>query len=117
MSEPTDLPPPPLSIRRQIATGVVSPITLSREESTASSRSDIRHPDEIMRERLLTYKTYLEHEIQFTETEIRALIERPPSLDPVQQASFEQLRDNLKVRYNGLSAKLPRVLALLEVMD
>lgn len=117
MSESTHLPPPPLSIRRQIATGVVSPITLSREESLASSRSDVRHPDEIMRERLLVYKTYLEHEIQFTETEIRALIERPPSLDPVQQSTFEQLRDNLKVRYNSLSAKLPRVVALLEVMD
>lgn len=116
MSEFTELPPPTLSIRRQIATGVLSPIALSREDSTASSRSDVRHPDEIMRERLLVYKTYLEHEITFVENEIRALIERPPSQDPVQQAVFLELRDNLKVRFNHLSARLPRLVALLEVM-
>ena len=117
MSNSTPLPPPSLSFQRQTAVGLLgSPITLSREVSTSSSRSDTRHPDEIMRERLTVYRTYLEHEIEFVDNEIQALIERVPSQDPVQEGPFLELRDNLKIRYNGLTAKLTRVIALLEVM-
>lgn len=116
MSNSQQLPPPSLSIRRQVATGVSSPISLSREASTTSSRSDIRHPDEVMLERLTHYKVHLEHEIDFVDNEIQALIQRPPSQNPVEDASLLRLRDELKIRYNNLRVKLTRVLALLEVM-
>jgi hypothetical protein len=98
MSDLDSLPPPPLLITRQIATGLLgSPITLSRETSTTSSP---RNPNEI---------TFIDNEIQ-------ALIVRTPYEDPVQEGHFRTLRDNLKVRYNDLSAKRTRVIALLEVM-
>lgn len=114
MSDSDSLPPPPLLITRQIATGLLgSPITLSRETSTTSSP---RNPNEIMREHLCVYRTYLEHEITFVDNEIQALIVRTPYQDPVQEGHFLTLRDNLKVRYNDLSAKRTRVIALLEVM-
>ena len=53
--------PPPSAITRQVATGLNSP--LARSTSTASDRSDIRNPDDAMRQRLGVYRTYLEHEI------------------------------------------------------
>ena len=118
MSNTTELAPPSsLTFTRQIATGFLgSPITLSREASMTSSSSDNRHPEEIMREHLEVYKTYLEHEITFVDNEINALIQREPSPDPVQEAALLELRDKLKVRYNKTTAKLSRVIALLEVM-
>lgn len=117
MSDSNFLAPPSLNITRQIATGVLgSPITLSREVSTTSSRSEPRHPDEVMRERLLTYKTQLEHDVEFVNNEIQALIVRTPSQDPVQEAAWLKLRDDLKIRFNTLSARLSRLNLLLEVM-
>jgi hypothetical protein len=117
MSESYSLPPPPLMITRQIATGLLgSPITLSRETSTTSSHNDTRNPNQIMREHLCVYRTYLEHEITFVDNEIQALIVRTPYQDPVQEGHFLDLRDKLKLRYNDLSAKRVRVISLLEVM-
>jgi len=103
--------PPPLSITRQVATGLLgSPITLSREASIPSN------PDETMRDRLGVYRTYLEHELEFLDNEIHALIERPPSQDPTQDHAFAVLRDGLKIRYNSLRVRLGKVRELLEVM-
>jgi hypothetical protein len=103
--------PPPSPITRQIATGLNSP--LSRSVSTGS---EIRNPDETMRDRLSVYRTYLEHELEFLDNEIRALIERPPSQDPTQDHAFAVLRDGLKIRYNSLGVRLRKVKELLEVM-
>jgi len=119
MSYSQQLPPPSLHITRQTATGVVgSPLALSREvsTSTSSSRSDMRTPDELMRERLGAYRTHLEHELEFVFNEIEALIRRAPSQNPVEDASLLELRDGLKVRYNNLRVKHTRVASLLEVM-
>ena len=111
------LPPPSLQITRQVAVGALgSPITLSREVSTASSRSENRSADEVMRERLGAYRIFLEHELDFLFNEIEALIRRAPSQNPVEDASLLELRDGLKVRYNNLRVKHTRVVALLEVM-
>lgn len=106
--------PPPSSISRQTAVGLNSP--LSRSVSTVSDRSDIRNPDETMRHRLSVYRTYLEHEIQFVDNEIRALIEREPSQNPTQDAALLDLRDSLKIRYNSLRTKLVKVSELLELL-
>lgn len=117
MSDIQQLPAPSLNITRQTAIGILgSPITLSREVSTSSSRSDIRSADELMRERLRAYKEYLDHELEFLFNEIEALIRRAPSQNPVEDSALLELRDGLKVRYNNLRVKHTRVVSLLEVM-
>jgi hypothetical protein len=108
--------PPPSNITRQTATGIQTPNSLVRSTSTASDRSEIRNPDESMRSRLSVYRTYLEHELEFVDNEIHALIERPPSQDPAQDHALAELRDGLKIRYNGLRVRLGKVKELLEVM-
>jgi hypothetical protein len=65
---------------------------------------------------LLAYKTFLEHELQFLESEIHALIHREPDENPRQEAAMLTLRDGLKVRYNTQSVKMVRIQALLDVM-
>jgi hypothetical protein len=118
MSNAQQLPPPSLNITRQVATGLLgSPVTLSREVSTTSNRSDARRPDQVMLENLIHYRVYLEHEIDFLDNEIQALIQRPPSQNPVEDTSLLRLRDELKIRYNNMRAKHVRLLALLEVME
>ena len=62
------------------------------------------------------YRTYLEHEIDFVDNEIRALIERAPSQNPTQDAALLDLRESLKVRYNNLRTKLVKVNELLELL-
>ncbi len=102
---------------RQTAVGVVgSPVPLSRSVSGGSDRSDIVPPDEAMRQRLLVYRTHLEHELDFVDNEIMALIQRPPSQDPAQDAALLDLRNSLKIRYNNLRMKLTRVNDLLSVL-
>jgi len=104
--------PPPYSITRQIATGLNSP--LSRSVSTGS---EIRNPDETMRDRLGVYRTYLEHELEFVDNEIHALIARAPSQNPTQDHALAELCDGLKIRYNSLRVRLGKVKELLEVME
>ena len=117
MSNAQQLPPPSINVTRQTAIGIIgSPLTLSRGTSNISDRSDIRHPDEVMREQLALYKTHLEHELQFVDNEIQALFQRTPSQDPVQEAALVELRNGLKVRYNRIRAKLTMVNDLLEIM-
>lgn len=107
--------PPPSPATRQVGTvgSVGSPMSLVRSTSTAS---EIRTPEETLRDYLNAYKVFLEHEIQFVDNEIMALIERPPSDDPAQDGAFLTLRNNLKIRYNTLTNKLRRVNDLMEVM-
>lgn len=117
MSNALQLPPPSLTVVRQTAVGVLgSPITLSRNTSIGSDRSEIRNPDEVMRERLALYKTHLEHELQFVDNEIQALFQRTPSQDPVEEAALRELRNSLKVRYNRIRVKLTKVSELLEII-
>jgi hypothetical protein len=119
MSNPTlQFPAPPTNnLIRQIAIGVAgSPIALSRGSSTGSGSSDILPPDESIRHRLLVYRTHLEHEIEFVDREILALIQRPPSQDAAQDAALLDLRNGLKIRYNNLCLKLTRVGDLLSVL-
>ena len=104
--------PPPTDLTRQNAV----PSYLGRSISDASSASQIHHPDDTIRDRLLIYKENLEHERDFVDREIQALIERPPSVNQREEASFLQLRDDLKIRYNNIVLKLRRVMALLEVL-
>ena len=106
------LPPPPTDLSRQV--GISSPT--ARSISTTSTASDIRTPDESIHTRLLTYKHYLQHERDFVDGEIRALIDNTPGETPREQASFLQLREELKVRYNNIGLKLSRVNALLDVL-
>ena len=109
--------PPPSPATRQVGAGTVgSPISLIRSTSTTSTVSDNRTPEETVRESLNAYKLFLEHEIQFVDTEIMALIERPPSDNPTQDGALLTLRENLKVRYNTLTNRLRKVRDLLEVM-
>lgn len=111
------LPPPSPATRQVGAVGSVgSPMSLVRSTSTASTASDIRTPEETLRDYLNGYKVFLEHEIQFVDNEIMALIERPPSDNPAQDGALLTLRNNLKIRYNTLVNKLRRVNDLLEVM-
>lgn len=115
MDQPIRLPAPS-NITRQVATGIQTPNSLARSTSTVSDRSDIRNPEETMRNRLGVYRTYLEHEIDFVDNEIRALIERAPSQNPTQDAALLDLRESLKVRYNNLRTKLVKVNELLELL-
>jgi hypothetical protein len=109
--------PPPSPATRQVGTGSLgSPVSIARSTSSLSTASEIRSPEETLRDYLNVYKTFLEHEIQFVDNEILALIERPPSDNPAQDGALLTLRDNLKVRYNSLRSRLTRVISLLEVM-
>ena len=117
MSDSNPLPPPSITITRQTAVGLLgSPITLSREVSTTSSASDVQNPDEVMRQRLILYRNHLQHDIDFVNNEIHALIARAPSENPVEEDMLLNLRDDLKIRYNTLRVRLQRLCDLLEVM-
>ena len=108
------IPSPPT---RQIGIGIMgSPLSLSRSVSLASNTTDNRTPEEVLRDNLTAYKTFLEHEIQFIDNEIHALIERPSSGDSHLDASFMTLRNSLKIRFNTLVTKKNRVDSLLEVL-
>jgi hypothetical protein len=104
--------PPPSGLARQV--GISSPT--ARSISTASSHSDIRTPDETIYTKLTVYKHYLLHERDFVDGEIQALLNHTPGETPREQASFLQLREELKVRYNNIVLKISRVNALLEVL-
>ncbi len=108
--------PAPSNFTRQTALGVQSP-TLSRSLSVVSQESEIRTPDETMRHRLTVYKTHLEHELTFLDSEINALIQRPVSQNPAEDAAFLELRNSLKIRYNNTHKKLSRARDLLEVLE
>ncbi len=109
--------PPPSPATRQVGVSLVgSPISLTRSTSSISGQSDIRTPEESLRDSLSVYKSFLLHEIQFIDSEIVALIERAPDPDTHQQIAMLQLRNGLKIRFNTLQTRLARVNALLEVM-
>ncbi len=103
--------PPPSPATRQVGAG-----SLGSPLSITSTVSEIRSPEETLRDYLNAYKVFLEHEIQFVDNEILALIERQPSDNPAQESAFLTLRDNLKVRYNTLRTRLAKLEALLEVL-
>lgn len=103
--------PPPSPATRQVGGG-----SLGSPLSITSTVSEIRSPEETLRDYLNAYKVFLEHEIQFVDNEILALIERPPGDNPAQDGALLTLRDNLKVRYNSLQNRLAKVLSLLEVL-
>jgi hypothetical protein len=103
-----------MDISRQIGVAETgSPIELSRGSSGSSSPVN---PEIAMRLRLLSYKVYLEHEIEFVGHEIQALAERNPSADTFEDQILRELHDGLKVRYTGLQLRLTRTVALLEVL-
>jgi hypothetical protein len=105
--------PPPIDLTRQIGISAAgSPIALSRSSSTGSDRS----VEDSVRARLETYLVFLQHEVDFIGNEIQALIDRQAGSDRVLEDSFLDLRDRLKVRFNGLQLKKQRLLSLLEVM-
>jgi hypothetical protein len=109
--------PPPSPATRQVGVSMMgSPISLTRSTSSVSGQSDIRTPEESLRDSLAAYKSFLLREIQFVDSEIIALIERAPDPNPNQEAALQQLRNGLKIRYNNLQTRLARVNALLEVM-
>lgn len=109
--------PPPSPATRQVGVSLVgSPISLTRSTSSVSGQSDIRTPEETLRDSLTAYKSFLLHEIAFIDNEITELIERAPDTDTRQQLAFLQLRNGLKIRFNNLQTRLTRVNALLEVM-
>lgn len=117
MSNPPLHLAPPSPATRQVGISIAgSPIGLSRSTSERSDLSDIQSPETSLKARLLTYKTYLEHEIDFVDNEINALIQRPQGPNPVENAALLELRDNLKVRYNSIRTKLVRVEDLLSVL-
>lgn len=106
--------PPPMNISRQVGVAETgSPIELSRGSSGSTSPVN---PELAIRLRLVSYKVYLEHEIDFVGNEIQALGQRDPSADPFENQILRELQDGLKIRYNGLQIRLTRTLALLEVM-
>jgi hypothetical protein len=109
--------PPPSPATRQIGISMLgSPISPTRSTSSLSGASENRSPEETLREYLNGYKVFLEHEIQFVDNEIMALIERPASDNPAQDGAFLTLRNSLKIRYNTLTNRLRKVNDLLEVM-
>lgn len=117
MSQPFINLPVPTDVTRQVGVSVMgSPIVLSRSTSNISNVSDVRTPEESLRDRLLVYKTHLIHEVEFVDNEITALIQRPPSQDTSEQNALVDLRNGLKVRYNTLLLRLTHVNALLEVL-
>lgn len=109
--------PIPVGLSRQVGVSDMgSPLTISRGSSIGSPRPHLENQDEVMRNNLLAYKVCLEHDIDFINTEIFALIHRVPGTDPQEEALLEELKDGLKVRFNVLQARLTRTKALLEVM-
>jgi hypothetical protein len=107
--------PQPSPATRQVGVSLMgSPISLSRSTSSLSNQSDIRSPEEILRDNLLAYIIFLEHEIEFVDAEITALLERPSSNDPNVDTAFLRLREGLKIRYNKLQQRLSRARALLD---
>ncbi len=110
--------PAPTDLFRQIGiSDPGSPLTLSRGSSIASgSPRPPETPDQTMRRRLLTYKTYLEHELEFIDNEITALLHRTRGPDPQEESILDELRDGLKIRYNTLQTRLSKVQALVDVM-
>jgi hypothetical protein len=113
--------PPPTDATRQVGVSVAGSPLLSRSDSSGSDVSFTGTPrqrsaDDTIRERLIVFKENLEHEKEFVDSEIHALIARPPSVNEQEQRDLLQLRDNLKVRYNTICVKLTRVNALLEVV-
>lgn len=106
--------PAPTDISRQVGVADTgSPIQLSRGSSGSSSPVN---PETAMRLRLVSYKIYLEHEIDFVSNEIQALGQRDPSGDAFEEQILSELRDGLKIRFNALQVRLTRTMALLEVM-
>lgn len=109
--------PIPFGLRRQVGvTEVGSPLTISRGSSIGSPRVLPENQDEAMRVRLLSYKTYLEHDLDFVDSEISALIQRIRGPNRREETLLDELLDGLKVRHNSLQARLTRTKALLEVM-
>jgi hypothetical protein len=108
--------PIPTDLSRQVGiSDAGSPLSLSRQSSTASSPR-VENPDQAMRRRLLTYKIYLEHEITFVDNEITALQCRTRGVNPQDDVILDELLDGLKIRYNTLVTRKGRVEDLLEVM-
>ncbi len=111
------LPPPPLDFTRQVGVSSYgSPIVLSRSSSSMSDRSDARTMDQVLKARLESYLTYLQHEIDFINNEIQALIHREPGPNEAQEQDLLRLREQLKVRFNHLQVKKERTVALIEVL-
>lgn len=106
MSTSLSLAIPPPATRQVGLSSLGSPLELTR---SISNRSDVQTPEENIKQRLQVYKTYLEHEVDFIDSEIRALV---GEIDP----AFMDLRNGLKIRFNTLQTKLARVNALLEVL-
>lgn len=110
--------PTPIDLSRQVGVSSPSPNTpISRSTTVSSDRSEIRHPDVEILHRLTIYKTYLEHESTFVNTEICALIDREVGNDVQQEQQLLQLRQSLKLRFNTLQIRLSRVRALLDVLE
>ncbi len=117
MATPAFPLPPPIGLLRQVGVHEIgSPIPLSRSSSVGSQEVSYENPDDMMRRRLLTYKTYLEHEIDFIGNEITAIIERVPGDNAHDTQVLEELKDSLKIRYNTLQKRYIRVKDLLEAM-
>lgn len=116
MSNPLLRLAPPSPATRQTGIAIGSPMILSRSTTDGSDLSDTQNPETSLRHRLLVFKVHLEHEIDFLDSEIHALIERPPSQNPVEDAALLELRDNLKIRYNTFRTRLVRVDDLLSVL-
>ena len=117
MSNPTISLPAPTELTRQVGVSEMgSPMTLSRGSSEVSNQSYIQTQDQRMLNQLVVYKVYLEHEVEFVNTEIQALINRVPNEESALEASFLQLREDLKVRYTTLQNRLRKVKELLDLM-
>ena len=109
--------PIPTGLSRQIGiSDLGSPIVLSRGSSIGSLIVDTRSPEDRLRDDLLNYKTSLEHDIDFIETEIAALSTRDRIAPPEEEALLDELHEGLKVRFNLLQTRLAKVTALLDVM-
>ena len=108
--------PSPPTRQVGVSSDIGSPIVLSRGVSGQSDLSIIQTLEESIRYRLEAYKTYLEHEVLFLDTEILALTNRVPGSNTQENVALLELQDDLKIRYNSTQKKLSRVNALLEVL-
>jgi hypothetical protein len=109
--------PIPVGLRRQVGiSDIGSPLTISRGSSIGSPRVLPDNQDEAMRCRLLAYKTFLEHDLDFVDSEISALLTRVHGANQQEETLLDELLDGLKVRHNTLHVRLTRTKALLEVM-
>ena len=107
--------PIPTDLSRQVGvTEAGSPLPLSRSSSEASG-SPRMFPEDTLRPRLLAYKVYLQHEIDFLTHELLAL-EELPGTTPREQDSFRELRESLKLRYNLQTQRFHHVTALLQIL-